>query len=80
MRFDIFEDEAGEGRYTAIGDNGEPMAQSEGYSGDTSADRLAAAERGAKDLVTAVIREFRTGIVQGHPTVTFKPSQFRLRE
>lgn len=78
MRFEIFEDEAGEGRWTAIGDNGEPTGQSEGYAGDSTADRLASAERGAKDHVVSIIREFSSGgPMQG--TVIFKPSQFRRR-
>ena len=41
-RFEVFQDRSGEWRYTLVSANGEPVAQSEGYT--TKAD----AERGAQ--------------------------------
>lgn len=45
--FEVFKDAAGEHRYRLVADNGEIVAQSEGYA------TAANAERGAADLVQA---------------------------
>lgn len=79
VHFDIFVDDAGEGRFTLVGGNGEPMAQSEGYSGPDEDAALANAENGAKDLIRAVVKEFAPRAVGGEPAIVMKPSQFQRR-